>query len=96
MMGLLLWYNPETEVGLIWCEDQGPLAVLGADVPLPEGAGPLHCGDQLRFSLEMRDGLRCVRDVIDCAAATGKTAPHEIMADFHRARDAERRLRVVA
>ncbi len=96
MIGLVLWYKSDPGVGLVWCEDQGPLAFLGADVPLPEGAKPLHCGDQLRFRFETRGGVRHVCEVLDCTAATGDVAPHEIIASYHRSREADRKLRVVA
>ena len=96
MIGLVLWYNPDPGVGMVWCEDQGPLAFLGPDAGLPEGTGALACGDQLLFSYELRDGVRYVRDVMSVSAGEGSHDPREIITGFHRAREEERSLRVVA
>ena len=96
MIGLVLWYNPEPGVGVVWCEDQGPLAFLGPEANLPEGAGLLDCGDQLMFSFEVRDGVRYVRDILSLTEGTGGNQPHEIIAQYHDARETERTFRVVA
>lgn len=96
MMGLVLWFNPDSGVGIVWCEDQGPLAFLGPEVRLPDGANTPECGDQLVFSFEMREGVRYVRDVMSLTAGTRGQDPREIIAGFHQAREVERNLRVVA
>ena len=96
MMGLVLWYNPDPGVGMVWCEDQGPLAFLGPEARLPKGTEAFACGDQLVFSFELREGVRYVRDVMSFTAGTGGQDPRDIIAGFHRARDMERNLRVVA
>jgi len=96
MIGLILWYKPDPGVGMVWCEDQGPLAFLGPEVRLPDGVETLHCGDQMLFSFELREGVRYVRDVVSLTAGTGDQDPHEIIAGYHRTREAERSLRVVA
>ena len=96
MIGLVLWYNPDPGVGMVWCEDQGPLAFLGPEARLPDGAGALQCGDQLVFSFELRDGVRYVRDVMNVTAGQGATDPHEIIARYHQTREEERTFRVVA
>jgi len=96
MIGLVLWYNSDPGVGMVWCEDQGPLAFLGPEARLPEGTGALQCGDQLLFSFELRDGVRYVRDVMNVTTGPGNQDPKDIIAGFHQAREDERTLRVVA
>ncbi len=96
MMGLVLWYNPKARVGMIWCEDQGPLAFLGPEVDLPDGHGALDCGDQLTFSIEIREGIRFVRDVVEIVSGAGARDPRAILAGYHSTREAESHLNVVA
>lgn len=96
MIGLVLWYNPEPGVGMIWCEDQGPLAFLGPETGLPEGYSKLDCGDQLVISLELRDGVRYVRGIYSVTSGVGARDPRSIIAGYHSTREAERRLQVVA
>ena len=96
MIGLILWYNPDPGVGMVWCEDQGPLAFLGPEARLPRGTGALNCGDQLVFSFELREGVRYVRDVMSLTEGTGGRDPREIIAGYHEGRERERNLRVVA
>lgn len=81
---------------MVWCEDQGPLAFLGPEVTLPGEAASLHCGDQLVFSFELREGVRYVRDILSLTEGTGGNQPHEIIAQYHDARETERTFRVVA
>ena len=96
MMGLILWYKPDPGVGMVWCDDQGPLAFVGPEVQFPDGVDTLHCGDQLLFSFELREGVRYVRDVMSLTAGTGAHDPREIIANYQQTREAERSLRVVA
>ncbi len=96
MMGLVLWYNSDPGVGMVWCEDQGPLAFLGPEAQLPQGTRALQCGDQLLFSFELRDGVRYVRDVMSVTEGQGSHDPREIIAGFHQTHEDERTLRVVA
>jgi len=96
MIGLVLWYNPKARVGMIWCEDQGPLAFLGPDAELPEGCDHIDCGDQLTFSIDLRDGVRFVRDVVQVVSGVGAADPREILAGYHRTREAESHLNIVA
>lgn len=96
MIGLVLWYNPEPGVGMVWCEDQGPLAFLGPEVTIPGEGVTLHCGDQLVFSFEVRDGVRYVRDILSLALGDGGQDPREIIAGYHQAQEDDRNLRVVA
>ena len=96
MLGLVLWFNPDPGVGMVWCEDQGPLAFLGPEARLPKGVETLQCGDQLVFSFELRDEVRYVRDVMSLVAGHAAADPAEIIAGFHRTRDAEASFQVVA
>lgn len=96
MIGLVLWYNPEAHVGMIWCEDQGPLAFIGPKVRLPKGCAALDCGDQLTISLEIRDGVRFVRDVVEVHSGACGTDPRAILAGFHSTREANTHLSIVA
>lgn len=96
MHGLVLWYNPEVGVGVIWCEDQGPLAFLGPEVELPAGHNGFGCGDQLVFSAEVRDGVRYVRDIYAVSGGAPGSDPREIIAGYHRSQETARHLSVVA
>jgi hypothetical protein len=96
MIGLVLWYNPKAHVGMVWCEDQGPLAFLGPEASLPGGLGALTCGDQLTFSVEMRDDVRFVRDVFAVAPGAAGADPAAIVAGYHREAEAQKHLNVVA
>ncbi|MEJ1993186.1 MAG: hypothetical protein P8X50_16270 [Maritimibacter sp.] len=96
MFGLVLWFNETSHTGLIWCEDQGPLAFLGPENSLPEGIGSLNCGDQLVFSFDTRDGTRYVRDVISVFAGTQQRDPAEVLTGYHQFQETGSHLRVVA
>lgn len=63
MMGLVLWYKSDKKQGIVWCEDQGPLAYIGPDVDLLYDSGDLDTGVQLVFRFEESDGVRHVREV---------------------------------
>ena len=96
MIGLVLWFNPEPGVGVVWCEDQGPLAFVGPEVGLPAGVRALDCGDQLVFSFELREGVRYVRDIYSVASGVGGRDPAAIIAGYSERQEVERHLRVVA
>jgi len=96
MMGIVLWFNPGARVGMIWCEDQGPLAFFGPEVDLPAGREALDCGDQITFSIDVRDDVRFVRDVVSVTPAMGATDPRDILAGYHSTREAESHLSIVA
>lgn len=96
MIGLLLWYNPEPGVGVVWCEDQGPLAFLGPDVAFPDSPRPPESGDQLVVEVETRDGVRYVSAVCRHTVRVGGVDPGEILSGYHQTRADERNLKVVA
>jgi hypothetical protein len=87
MIGLVLWHNPKAQVGMIWCEDQGPLAFLGPDVALPKAQRALSCGDQLVFTVEIRDGVRFVSRVEAVLPGVPGADPREILSGYHQALD---------
>lgn len=102
MNGLVLWFNRKAGVGMVWCEDQGPLAFLGPDVALPEGVTMLDCGDELSFSVETRDGVRFLQGLHSVQRGQPGMDPIEILSGWQKqeepAENAEpaQRLRVVA
>lgn len=96
MIGLVLWYNPKAHVGMVWCEDQGPLAFLGPEVRLPKGVDTLACGDQLTFSIELRDDVRFVRDVVVAIPGVPGCDPADVVAGYHRSAEVASHLKVVA
>ncbi|TYB83501.1 hypothetical protein [Maritimibacter fusiformis] len=80
MIGLVLWHNPEVGVGVIWCEDQGPLAFLGPEVALPEGIVAMHPGDEIKLLVQIRDGVRYVCEITSLRAGKPGTDPRAILA----------------
>ena len=95
MLGIILWYNAEKSVGLVWCEDQGPLAYIGPEV---ETAGPVinfHRGTHIRFELEERNGFRTVQRIDAIAVLPGTVDPGQVLASYEPAPERSR-LRVVA
>lgn len=89
MIGLVLWFNPEAKAGMIWCEDQGPLAFLSPEVDLPDGVESLSCGDRLTFTVELRDDIRFVRDIYALTPATAGADPRDILMGYHRGESPE-------
>lgn len=96
MIGLVLWFNPKSRVGVVWCEDQGPLAFIGPDVGLPAGQVALECGDQVTFSIDLREGVRHIRDVYTVAPGMAGSDPREIIAGYHQSQERARHLSIVA
>jgi hypothetical protein len=96
MNGLVLWFNENAQTGMIWCEDQGPLAFLGPDVDLPNGQEVLSCGDQVTFSVELRDDVRFVRDVYKVVAGVPGSDPQAIIMGYHHDASDDVKLSVVA
>lgn len=80
MIGLVLWHNPEAGVGVIWCEDQGPLAFLGPDVALPEGVETMHPGDEVNLRLQVKGGARYVREIRSLRVGKPGADPRAILA----------------
>lgn len=96
MLGVVLWYNPDSGTGIIWCEDQGPLAFLGPEVRLPSGAKSPESGDQLVMSLETREGARYVRDVFSWTPGGTGQDPRDILSGYHQSQERAGRLSIVA
>ncbi len=95
MIGIVLWYNPDKQVGLVWCEDQGPLAYIEPGVAIPQGAGPLGSGDQIRFTHEMRAQVRHVTCIETVERGGAHADPQAVLTAYHEQAEA-RTLRVVA
>lgn len=96
MNGLVLWFNPQARVGMIWCEDQGPLAFLSPEVKLPGNLDTLECGDRITFSVELRGDVRYIRDIYKVAAGSPGADPRDILLGYYRPAADEVRLSVVA
>ncbi|MCI2393572.1 hypothetical protein [Aliiroseovarius sediminis] len=82
MLGIILWYNADKSVGLVWCEDQGPLAYIGPEVAVPEGVHKLGRGAQIRFGYEEQNGFRTVRRIEGVAVVMGGTDPAKVLANY--------------
>lgn len=80
MIGLILWHNPEAGVGVVWCEDQGPLAFLGPEVALPEGVEAMQPGDEVTLRVAVRGGVRYVRRILSLRAGKPGVDPAAILA----------------
>ena len=95
MLGIILWYNAEKSVGLIWCEDQGPLAFIGPEVLRPDGVDDLARGSQIWFEYDETNGFRTVRRIASVAVVMSGTDPAKILESYD-ASNARTALRVVA
>lgn len=80
MIGLVLWHNPEAGVGVIWCEDQGPLAFLGPDVALPDSVEVMHPGDEVHLRVAVNGGVRYVREITSLRPGKPGADPAAILA----------------
>lgn len=103
MIGIVLWYNPDKQVGLVWCEDQGPLAYIGPEIEMPAQAQPLGCGDQISFLHELREKVRYVTRIEQVSHGRSQADPRVVLSAYHeaakdtvRAKPKEKPLRVVA
>ncbi|GKY88959.1 hypothetical protein [Sinisalibacter aestuarii] len=96
MNGLVLWYNPTAQVGMVWCEDQGPLAFIGPEASMTGGDETLSSGDQVTFTVEMREDVRYVRDIYHVTPGVASSDPRDIIMGQYRGDFAEARLSIVA
>lgn len=105
MIGIVLWYNTDKCVGLVWCEDQGPLAYIGPDIAMPQDGANLDganldganlgCGDQISFVYEVRENVRYVVAIEKVQQGRTMADPQSILSAYHDKTEA-RQLRVVA
>ena len=95
MIGIVLWYNPDKQVGLVWCEDQGPLAYIGPEIVVPQEAQPLGCGDQITFGHEVRERVRYVTTIKTVEHGRAPADPQSVLAAYHE-NASTKPLRVVA
>ncbi|SEW13665.1 Cold shock protein, CspA family [Aliiroseovarius sediminilitoris] len=95
MLGIILWYNADKSVGLVWCEDQGPLAFIGPEVVAPEGVGRLQRGSQIWFDYDEANGFRTVCRIEEVGVVMGGVDPAEVLSNYDKP-DTRSVLRVVA
>ncbi len=84
MLGIILWYNAQKGVGLVWCEDQGPLAFVGPEVAAPKNTGGLGRGAQIWFECEESNGFRKVVRIEDVPVVMSGVDPAQVLAGFDR------------
>lgn len=82
MLGIILWYNTEKGVGLVWCEDQGPLAFVGPDVAPPANANSIQRGQQIWFEYEQKGEIRTVSRIASISGVIGNFDPAQVLASF--------------
>lgn len=71
MNGIVLWYKNDKQTGLVWCEDQGPLACITGETELGGEPGVLQAGDQIVFESSLRDGIRQVARLVSVRRSAG-------------------------
>ncbi|WP_424939785.1 hypothetical protein [Aliiroseovarius sp. S253] len=75
MLGLVLWFDDKTGSGLVWCEDQGPLACIRPKETVLEGIDRLEQGQLIRCTVATRDEHRTVMIV---AGIEGGIPPEDL------------------
>ncbi|SMR71746.1 hypothetical protein SAMN04488030_1080 [Aliiroseovarius halocynthiae] len=78
MFGLVLWYNEKNQNGLVWCEDQGPLACICQKNTILEDLETLRQGQLIRCKVAKRDGIRTVLIVSEVE----KDIPSEVLREI--------------
>ena len=100
MNGIVLWYKSDKQLGLVWCEDQGPLACITGNTELLAGIDGFESGDQIVFHTENEGPMREIARVISCHRGTGDIDPHKLLVtdghDTSNALQETRHLKVVA
>ncbi|HHB81709.1 MAG TPA: hypothetical protein ENK83_08225 [Aliiroseovarius sp.] len=94
MLGILVWFDDRLRSGVVWCEDQGALAYLGAEVVAQAGMC-VGEGDLLEVRVSSDARPRCVEAVLAVRQPGGGSFLKDILlagAEQSRAP----RLRVVA
>ncbi|GHE94583.1 hypothetical protein GCM10016455_13800 [Aliiroseovarius zhejiangensis] len=84
MLGIILWYNADKSVGMVWCEDQGPLAFIGPEIVAPEGVGKLQRGSQIWFDFDEANGFRMVSRIEAVGVIMGGIDPAQVLSSFGR------------
>ncbi len=64
MNGIVLWYKYDKKIGLVWCDDQGPLACITSETVVNSGFEGLEAGDQIVVETRDAGGMREVRQVL--------------------------------
>lgn len=63
MFGIVIWYDNDSRMGVVWCEDQKNLAVIDANSLDLENADFLVPGDQFTFRENWNSGVRHVTEI---------------------------------
>ncbi|WP_432449948.1 hypothetical protein [Aliiroseovarius marinus] len=79
MIGIVLWYSAKKRIGLVWCEDQGPLAYIGPSVQI---SGDLERGAQVSVQYDESDGFRTVRHLVETDIPRSDLDPQDILTGF--------------
>lgn len=72
MNGIVLWYKRDKKIGLVWCDDQGPLACITSDALVRSGFDHLEAGDQILCDVRDAGGMREVCRILShrpCSSA---------------------------
>lgn len=81
MNGIVLWYKSDKQLGLVWCEDQGPLACITSNTELLTGVGGFESGDQIVFHTDKEGPMREISRVVSCRRGSGDIDPHQLLAN---------------
>lgn len=79
MNGIVLWYKCDKKTGLVWCEDQGPLACITSSSELGDGMDALEAGDQIVFESDELDGMRVVKRLVSLRRSAGSLDVQELL-----------------
>ncbi len=92
MNGIVLWYKNDKQTGLVWCEDQGPLACITAETDLGGETDLLQAGDQIVFESSIRDGMRQVARLVSLRRSAGSLDVQALLsAEAARVKSTERK-----
>lgn len=62
MYGVVLWADRQDHKAVIWCEDQGDLALYPDTEGSPHGGMSLDAGDLIQFDMRQERNLRFARN----------------------------------
>ncbi|MDA5094587.1 hypothetical protein O2N63_10870 [Aliiroseovarius sp. KMU-50] len=81
MNGIVLWYKVDKKTGLVWCEDQGPLAFITSNTELEEKYENLEAGDQIVFKTHKAGEMREIRKVLSVRRGSGNLDVQALLAE---------------
>lgn len=79
MNGIVLWYKSDKQLGLVWCEDQGPLACITSNTEFLTCVEGFDSGDQIVFHTDKSGPMREISRVISCRRGAGDIDPHKLL-----------------